>query len=128
MDTTDLIHKLISLATNNPNEAEASAAALKAVQLIKENGIKVGVAAPIKGPRKAWTQAEQADFAETLQALMNQPNPDDFIPEVTYPSFDIDDGFMKQRITEAWRKIRRYRQVVETEYRRLKMQPPDWRL
>lgn len=38
-DTVDIIHKLLKLATNNPNEQEAHSAALRAARLIEQHAI-----------------------------------------------------------------------------------------
>lgn len=124
-ETLDIIEKLIRLASNNPNEAEATAAARKAVQLIHDNHIPLGHAGPTR-KKAAWTQQEEESFKETLSAMMVRVNPDEFVPETVYPSFDIDDGFMKRRITEAWRMVRVARQQVEAEYRRLHWPIPKW--
>lgn len=125
-DTIDIVHKLIALATNNPNEAEAMAAALKAVQLIQQNNIPLGIVRPSRA-KASWTAQEEADFAETVAGLMKRPSPDAFVPETVYPSFDLDDGFMKRRITDAWRRIREERAKIEAIYRRNKWEVPNWR-
>lgn len=46
----DLCHKLIALATNNPNEEEAKLAALKAVKLIKQHNLLPGATSVSRRP------------------------------------------------------------------------------
>lgn len=125
VETIDLIQKLLALATNNPNEEEAKLAALKAAQLIVESAIPLGKVGPVR-KRSTWTTAEETEFKEALDAMLAR-RPDEFTPETTYPSFDIDDGFMKTRITEAWRKIRACRAEVERYYRSHDWAPPNWK-
>lgn len=46
----EMCHKLIALATNNPNEAEATAAAVRAVKLIKQHNLLPGAPSVSRRP------------------------------------------------------------------------------
>ena len=58
--TLDRIQKLLRLAQDNPNEHEASAAALKAAKMLKEAGVTVG-------------RALDADFDAAIADIFKQP-------------------------------------------------------
>lgn len=49
-------------------------------------------------------------------------NPDVFKPVYRTPDPDIDDGFMKKRITEAWRLLRLARKDLEAEIHRYEVE------
>lgn len=59
----DLCHKLIALATNNPNEEEAKLAALKAVRLIKEHNLLPGAPPVARRPTQAPPPPSRAQAA-----------------------------------------------------------------
>ena len=121
METIDTIRKLLRLATNNPNETEARAAALKAAQLIIDNDVPLGQT-EIRIGKTTLTPEEHQEFTDTLSALMRMDNPDEFKPAVVYPTTEIDDEFMRKRIIEAWREIRTQRQRLASEIRRYEQQ------
>jgi hypothetical protein len=118
METLDTIRKLLRLATNNPSREEASAAALKAAQLIIENEVPIGDAEIKVRADSPLTQEEQAEFKDVMNALSRRENPDEFKPAFVYPTTEIDDEFMKKRILDAWRQIRRERKILDGEIRR----------
>lgn len=120
-DTTDIIRKLMALALNNPSEAEAMSAALKAVQLIEKHSIPVGDTIPLKDKR--WVPPEP-DFMDLVNDILkgNKPNPDEQGPLVMAEDYELDDqasAFRKQ-IVLAWRAIREERKKIEAEWHRLK--------
>lgn len=117
MEPKELVEKLIRLATNNPNEEEATAAALRAVRLIAEHQILIGgktMVAPLRAP---LTPEEQTEFKDILSSLATI-NRDEFKPATVYATTEIDDEFMKKRIVEAWRKIREQRAQLASEIAR----------
>lgn len=114
MDSTEIVEKLIRLATNNPNEEEATAAALKAVRLIVERGIPIGGKTTVVQPRAPLTPEEQTEFGDIISGL-SRANPDEFKPATTYATTEIDDEFMKKRIITAWRQIREQRAQLNRE-------------
>lgn len=110
-DTIEVIHKLIALAMNNPSEEEARSAAYRAVALITEHQIPIGGQTTAAQP-VTLTPEEKKDFEDVLSALSLRKNPDEFTPSTYHQDFDLDDGFMKKRIIEAWRELRRMRKEV----------------
>lgn len=117
----EIIHKLIALALHNPNEEEARSAAYRAVEMIMEHQIPIGGKTAVnRAP--TLTPEEQGEFQEILSALMTRKNPDGFTPSTYHQDFDIDDGFMKKRIIDAWRKLREERKRFEAEIHVYEMQ------
>lgn len=118
MEPKEIVEKLIRLATNNPNEEEATAAALKAVRLIAENQIPIGGKTMVVPLRSPLTPEEAVEFKDILSSLATTGNRDEFRPATTYATTEIDDEFMKKRIVEAWRKIREQRAQLASEIQR----------
>lgn len=118
METLDTIRKLLRLATNNPSEEEAKAAALKAARLIVDNEVPIGEAEITVRKESPLTPEEQGEFKDVMTALSKQDSGEDFTPVFVYPTTEIDDEFMKKRILDAWRKIRRERKILDGEIRR----------
>lgn len=126
MEIVDLVQKLIAPSLNNPSREEAMSAALKAVNLIVENGITLG-GKPAMGHQaaaaKAW--APDAEFDAFWQKMQtptdseyNENNPDPMAGsglKVATVDTDLDDDFMRKRITWAWRAIRAERSKLEKE-------------
>lgn len=127
----DIIQKLIALATNNPSEAEAAAAALKAVRLIQRHNIRIG---ELGESRKVPKRPEDdPDFMNVVdEILKNAVNPDEWKPLATYVDTDVDDDFWMKKIKDAWRAIRVERKRLESaihEYRTRSgrsYDPPEW--
>lgn len=118
-DAADICRKLIALATNNPSPEEAKLAALKACQLIMENNITVGQQQAGSRPRgyeplSPEEEVQVADFF-TKATSQAQVDPDHKAIQYRAPDPDIDDGFMKRRILEGWRKLREERAKFGTE-------------
>lgn len=126
MDKIDIIQKLIALALNNPNRAEAESASMKAVSLIVENNITLD-GKPAMGfqgaAAKAWAPDPEFDaFWEKMQQPTYDPDrpwegqssgPQDI--KVAAVDTDLDDDFMRKRITWAWRAIRAERSKLEKD-------------
>lgn len=133
MDKIDLIQKLIALALNNPSRGEAGSAALKAVSLIVENEITLG-GRPSMGYQQAASKAWAPDPEfDAFWQKMQQPTHDPDRPwegqssgpselKVAAVDTDLDDDFMRKRITWAWRAIRAERAKLEQEIRRSEQQ------
>lgn len=126
-DYVNIIQKLIALALNNPSREESMEAALKAVSLIVEKEVTLG-GKPAMGfqaaSAKAWAPDPEFD---AFWSRMNQPNGEGEYEswagqasgnqgiKVAAVDTDIDDDFMRKRITLAWRAIRNERQKLEQE-------------
>jgi protein required for attachment to host cells len=116
-ETIDIIHKLMALAMNNPNEEEARSAAYRAVAMLTEHEIPIGgKTTAAKTP--AMTPEEQTEFKDILAGLARRDNPDEFRPASYYTTTEIDDEFMKKRIIAAWRQIREMRAQLTSEIQR----------
>lgn len=145
-DPLDIIQKLIALALNNPSREEAMSAALKAVSLIVEKEVTLGGRAAMgyqAAAAKAW--APDAEF-DAFWEKMNRPTGDPDAPwegqssgpsglKVAAVDTDLDDDFMRKRITYAWRAIRKEREKLKTEIynfetrfstRYARPDPKDW--
>lgn len=66
--TVDMVEKLIRLATNNPSEQEAKAAALKACELIMKFSIPLGAEVVIVKDRE-WTPPS-SDFMNMVDEIL----------------------------------------------------------
>lgn len=113
-DPTEIVHKLIALALNNPNEEEARSAAYRAVAMIEENQIPLGGKTTAARTAPTMTPAEETEFKDVLSSL-TRTNPDEFKPATSYATTEIDDEFMKKRILLAWRQIREQRKNLQSE-------------
>lgn len=118
-DINDIVRKLIALATNNPNEQEARLAALKACTLIMENNVQIGQKEAERAtrgynPLSPEEEVEVADFFKQQQARATI-DPDHKAINYRPPDPDFDDGFMKRRILEGWRKLREERVKFQQE-------------
>lgn len=134
-DRNTQIRKLIALALNNPNEQEAAAAAMKAVRMIGAGG---DIPTPISSATKTYVRDEEF---EAFWDRMNNPD----VSADDYPAggptdlkaaavdTELDDDFMRKRITRAWRAIRKERKILEGEIDRYERNTrqrypkPDWR-
>lgn len=129
-DHIDIIQKLMALALNNPNRNEALAAAMKAVSLIVEKEVTLG-GKPALGYQaaaaKAWAPDPEFDaFWERMKQQGQPQSTEESYVDGTYSSggtssglkastsdTDLDDDFMRKRITWAWRAIRAERIRLE---------------
>lgn len=136
-DVLDRVQKLIALALNNPNDEEASSAAMKAVSLIVAANLSIGGQAadtPFDPRRrKAWKPDSEFDtfWDDIVQQASKSRSQDDIDRDAWAPpqhsgatelkaatvDTDVEDAFsaMRNRIKIAWRAIQRERARLKTE-------------
>lgn len=130
-DTLEIINKLMRLALNNPSHEEASAAALRAVELINKYQVPVGDIIP---DRPLTYQAPPPDFAQAVADIFNDQKrtstdghqhngPLSDQPGLVFSGgTETEQGNPIQRqIILAWRAIRESRKKLEAEWYRFKM-------
>lgn len=136
-DVLDRVQKLIALALNNPNDEEASSAAMKAVSLIVAANLSIGGQAtdtPFDPRRrKAWKPDSEFDtfWEDVVQQAGKARSQDDIDRDAWAPQShsgatelkaatvdtDVEDAFsaMRNRIKIAWRAIQKERARLKTE-------------
>lgn len=133
MEIVPLIQKLIALALNNPNRAEAESAAMRAVSLIVEQDVTLG-GKPALGyisSKKQWTP--DTEFDEFWDRMGKRGNDEEYDPaagntagdnsiKAAEVDTDLDDDFMRKRIKVAWRAIRKERKRLDAEIYRYEME------
>ena len=117
-DVAEQVRKLLALALNNPNEEEARSAVLMAVRLIESHNLMVG-GVTVTQPVRNWTPPDP-EFEEFWHNQVRTEDPNAFtsggtgLKPATIDT-DIDDDFMRKRITAAWRAIRAERARLKAE-------------
>lgn len=141
-DVLDKVQKLIALALNNPNDEEASSAAMKAVSLIVAANLSIGGQAANTpfDPRRRKAWKPDSEFDEFWNDITKQsdeqfhrgwsqddmdrdqwaqpsPAPDGGGLKTAYVDTDVEDAFsaMRTRIKVAWRAIQKERARLKTE-------------
>lgn len=116
-DTIDQIRKLLALALNNPNEEEARSAAMQAARLIEKHNVTMGGQA-VTIPTREWQPPDTS--VEDLLRAASKANGKEAPPaghpnSVMITDNEMDDDFMRKRITLAWRAIQETRKKLEMD-------------
>lgn len=124
------IQNLMALALNNPSEEEARSAAMQVVKLIEENKLNLG-GVPAMHINTSKAYKPDADFDSTFSDLTK---PTDAQEEYQGGSAgeaglkladviaDLDDDFMRKKVTRAWRALRDERKKLEGEIHRYELE------
>lgn len=136
-NTVDVIEKLIQLALNNPEPAEAAAAALKAVALIDKYSIPIGTNVTIIRDVTDWKPPTPEETAVVEELLKGKPRYDQnaghdwagqhhegktegLINQDNTPQTGKD--AFRQRLIDAWRALREERKKLEAEVYRYELE------
>lgn len=123
-DDIDKLRKLLALALHaNTPEEEARTAAMQACKLIEDHEIQMGGQRVTMPQPKKWSAPDTDVWNDIMDTVHKQQRaqgeqqeegpagPDGVKPFET--DYDIDDDFMRKRITIAWQAIRDERRNLE---------------